>query len=183
MLSQVSCNAISCNASALPLWSRAGDDDDAHSPPRHHHDRTTDTTARPLSPTFVFSGAQRRRRSGERGGCGGWCAGDARRIYTYEKTPAYAPSAAALAAAAALLPSARVVLTLRHPSERAYSAFEHHCRHHRYWEVDGFVMPSYFRHWNWWHQRSSRTKLRFEKNATPRGIIRGAGQGVSRLLK
>lgn len=53
-------------------------------------------------------------------------------VATFEKSPSYARFPYALAAAAALVPSAHLVVVLRDPVDRAYSAFGHHARRRRF---------------------------------------------------
>lgn len=54
-----------------------------------------------------------------------------------DKTPNYLPHPLAIQRMGELLPSAGVVVILRNPVDRAYSAFQHHCRHGRWVESRG----------------------------------------------
>ena len=56
-------------------------------------------------------------------------------VATFEKSPSYARFPDALALARHLVPGVHLVVVLRDPVDRAYSAYCHHARHGRFYEV------------------------------------------------
>ena len=56
-------------------------------------------------------------------------------VATFEKSPSYARFPSALELARYLVPGVHLVVVLRDPVDRAYSAFAHHARHGRFAEM------------------------------------------------
>lgn len=57
---------------------------------------------------------------------------EAKTLYTFEKSPDYMRSAVKLQQMKEMLPSVKLIMLLRNPTDRAYSGFGHNCRHGRY---------------------------------------------------
>jgi len=59
----------------------------------------------------------------------------ASQVYTFDKSPDYMRDPEKIKQMALLVPSAKIIVTLRNPSSRAYSGFQHNCRHTRFVKV------------------------------------------------
>ena len=60
--------------------------------------------------------------------------------YTFDKSPAYVQDHDTLKQIKSTLPGVKLILLLRNPVSRAYSAFQHHCRHARYVQYNGHIV-------------------------------------------
>lgn len=55
-------------------------------------------------------------------------------LYLADKSPDYMRKPAALKEMLTMMPSIRLIAILRNPTDRAFSGFQHHCRHRRYFK-------------------------------------------------